>query len=116
MSDRGRSSWPITIIEFDRLNLEQKKAQIEENKYNYIKPQLENWIEFEEKVSDIKSYIKSPTILLSMSIVTYTIGIICANLIHCSSSLIECIVLLSSLAIEIMVISNVVNNILKAIE
>lgn len=108
---------PSPVIEFEKMNLEEKKTFVERGKIEPpIKPLFREWATNEEKISKIRSSIKLPTRLLAFGIVGDSIGLLGANLIHENGVRIESCVLWLFLLLEVYIVIFVVDGIFNAVD
>lgn len=117
LSDKGRFTWPESIIEFESLSIKKRKIETEERKYpKQILPQLTKWTNLEEQIITIKASIAFPTCLLSLGIIVYAAGILSANKVHKLVDNLEFQILYGSFLFELFTIHIVVKAILRAIK
>lgn len=112
MTDRGRSSWPQEIVDWDVLSLEQKEEKINSGVANkYILSYLVIWTEKERNLHTFKQTIRFPSLLLATGILLESLSLFSASFIHNQHQLWEYYLSYTNLLFEFFIVVYVVQTI-----
>ncbi|OGU33642.1 MAG: hypothetical protein A2068_10190 [Ignavibacteria bacterium GWB2_35_6b] len=114
ISDQGRKSFPSEIVEFDNLQLCEKREKINNGSVNKaIIKSLSLWTEREEYLASFKQLIKKPAYIITCGIFLESISLFTVNFVHTYYKTLEYYIGFTNLLMEIIIILYVLKTILS---
>jgi hypothetical protein len=117
LSDRGHSSWPNEIIEWDNFSIREKESKLKNDKANKsILTALQTWTTKERHIYNLKKEIILPSLLLGGGIILETISLFSSYYLHKYYLELEFYISFINLLLELFIIIFVIRSIIKILK